>query len=70
MSRAATVFMHWAKAIYEYAKDGQEIVLKRKMVEDIEKQLTAFEEEISSNQETGLQGEVSVSSIFSEIIIV
>ena len=62
--------MHWAKAIYEYAKDGQEIVLKRKMVEDIEKQLTAFEEEISSNQEAGLQGEVSVSSIFSEIIIV
>ena len=62
--------MHWAKAIYEYAIDGQDILLKRKMIEDIEKQLIAFEEEIWSNKEISLQGEVSVTSISSETIII
>ena len=54
--------MHWAKAIYEYAVDGQEILPKRKMIEEIDKQLSTFEQEISANKEIGLQGEVSVNS--------
>ena len=65
VSRAATVFMHWAKAIYEYAVDGQEILPKRKMIEEIDTQLSTFEQEISANKEIGLQGEVSVNSISS-----
>ena len=57
--------MHWAKAIYEYGIDGQKILPKRKMIEEIDNQLSTFEQEISANKEAVLQGEVSVNSIFS-----
>ena len=62
VSRAATVFMHWTKAIYDYGADGQEILAKRKRIEEIDKELSSFEQEISSNKEIGLQGEVSATS--------